>query len=60
MAAKLLCPMCKSPDVEVVSQDMKKTLNLNPLHPFTLHNYKPKGKARLHCRKCGFLFEKKV
>lgn len=60
MGAKLLCPMCKSPDVEVISQDMKKTLNLNPFKPLTLHEYKPTGKAHLHCKKCGFLFDKKV
>ena len=38
----------------------KTTINLNPLHPFTLVNTKPKGKQTFRCKKCGRVFETKL
>ena len=49
-----------STDVEYLSGNQKTTINLNPLHPFTLVNTKPKGKQKFRCRKCGRIFEVKL
>ena len=49
MAKKIKCPgfLCGSTDVEYLSGNQKTTINLNPLHPFTLVNTKPKGKQKI-------------
>lgn len=60
MAKTLKCPKCKSIDVEIISEKTRTTLNLNPLHPFTLVEQKPTGKAKCRCRECGRLFEAKL
>ena len=54
MAKKIKCPRfgCGSTDVEYLSGNQKTTINLNPLHPFTLVNTKPKGKQTFRCKKC--------
>nr|DAO14033.1 MAG TPA: hypothetical protein [Caudoviricetes sp.] len=55
MAKKIKCPRfgCGSTDVEYLSGNQKTTLNLNPLHPFTLVNTKPKGKQTFRCKSVG-------
>lgn len=58
--AKLKCPKCKSPNVQVVSGKTKTTVNLNPLKPFTIVNHSPKGKQKIQCMSCGNVFEKKL
>lgn len=58
--AKLKCPKCRSTEIDLVGGKMKTTLNLNPLHPFTLVNHTPKGKQEFHCRRCGTLFKAKL
>lgn len=60
--AKIKCPniACRSTDVQLIGGKTKTTLNLNPLHPFTLTNQKPTGKQTFMCRKCGKVFTHKV
>lgn len=63
MAKKIKCPRfgCDSTDVEYLSGNQKKTtINLNPLHPFTLVNTKSKRKQIFRCKKCGRVFETKL
>lgn len=60
MARSLKCPKCKSTNVEIASQKMKTTLNLNPLKPFTLVNHKQTGKVKAHCLDCGRIFDAKI
>ena len=62
MAKKIKCPgfLCGSTDVEYLGGNQRTSLNLNPLHPFTLVNTKPKGKQKFRCRKCGKVFEAKI
>lgn len=58
--AKIKCPMCRSVNVQYVGGKVKTSLNLNPLHPFTITNSKPKGKQTFICGDCGHVFEKKL
>lgn len=62
MTKKIKCPgfLCGSTDVEYLGGNQRTSLNLNPLHPFTLVNTKPKGKQKFRCRKCGKVFEAKI
>ena len=60
MAKTLKCPKCKSINCEILSEKTRTTLNLNPLHPFTLVNHKPTGKVKVHCLECGAVFDTKI
>lgn len=53
MARKIKCPgfLCGSADVEYLGGNQRTSINLNPLHPFTLVNTKPKGKQKFRCGK---------
>lgn len=50
--AKLKCPSCKSPNVQLLNSSMNEkvkkstSLNLNPLKPFTVFNHKEKKKKK--------------
>lgn len=50
--AKLKCPSCKSPNVQLLDSNMNEkvkkstSLNLNPLKPFTVFNHKEKKKKK--------------
>jgi hypothetical protein len=54
------CPKCKNVNVQIVNQNTRVSLNLNPFHPFTIFNRKPKGKTQFMCMNCGRVFEKKL
>lgn len=60
--SKIKCPnmFCRSTDVTLIGGNTKTSLNLNPLHPFTLTKTKAKGKQTFHCNKCGKVFEAKI
>lgn len=60
--ARIKCPnpLCRSANVQLVGGRTKTSLNLNPLHPFTLFNSKPKGKQTFVCNKCGKSFTHRV
>lgn len=58
--AKLKCPKCKSPNVQLVGGRSRTTLDLNPLRPFTLVKHKPTGKQTFQCIECGKVFEEKI
>lgn len=58
--SKLKCPKCKSADVDHIGGKTGTSLNLNPLHPFTILNHKPKGPQEFHCRNCGKVFKAKL
>lgn len=62
MARKIKCPglLCGSTDVSLVGEKMRTSINLNPLHPFTLVNHKAAKKQKFHCNKCGKVFEAKI
>ncbi len=60
MAKTLKCPKCKSVNVDMLQEKTRTTLNLNPLHPFTLVNHKPTGKCKFRCLDCGRIFETKL
>lgn len=60
MAKALKCPKCKSVNIEILNEKTRTTLNLNPLHPFTLVNHKPTGKVTAHCKDCGAVFNTKI
>lgn len=60
MAKALKCPKCKSTNVKVIQQKTRTSLNLNPLHPFTLVNHKQTGKVKAHCLDCGRIFDAKI
>lgn len=57
--AKVKCPniLCRSTDVSIVGMKTRHSLNINPLHPFTLINEKPAGRQTFHCNKCGKIFK---
>ena len=57
--AKLKCPKCKGTNLSHIGGKTKTTLNLNPLHPLTLVNHKPKGKQEWYCMDCGYRFNHK-
>lgn len=62
MAKKIKCPgfMCGSTDVTMIAEKTRTSINLNPLHPFTLVNTKPTGKQKFHCNKYGRVFTAKI
>lgn len=62
MAKTIKCPRfgCGSTNVQLLGGKTKTTLNLNPLHPFTLVNHKAKGKQKFVCNDCGRVFEMKI
>lgn len=59
---KIKCPslFCGSTDISFIGGRSKTTINLNPLHPFTLRNTKPVGKQKFKCNKCGKVFDVKM
>lgn len=58
--AVIKCPKCKSTNIDHIGGKIGASLNLNPLHPLTLVNHKPKGKQLWHCRDCGKEFKAKM
>lgn len=58
-SSKVVCPKCKSPNIEIVSDKRKTTVNLNPLKPFTIVNHKTTQENWL-CRDCGYRWTKKT
>lgn len=57
--ASVKCPKCKGTNIECIGGKTKTTLNLNPLHPFTLVNHKAKGKQDWFCKDCGHRWKMK-
>lgn len=62
MAKKIKCPslFCGSTDVAQIGEKTRISVNLNPLHPFTLVNSKASKKQKFHCNKCGRVFTAKI
>ena len=60
--ARLKCPAfgCGSTNVQMIGGKTKTSLNLNPLHPFTLVSTKAKGKQKFQCLVCGKVWEQKI
>ena len=60
MGKVLKCPKCKGVSIEILSEKQRTSVNLNPLHPFTLVNHTPTGKVTCHCTDCGKVFKTKL
>lgn len=62
MAKKIKCPglLCGSTDVTQIGERTRTSINLNPLHPFTLVNNTASRKQKFHCNKCGRVFTAKI
>lgn len=52
--------LCGSKDVSLIGGRTRTSINLNPLHPFTLVNSKAVGKQKFRCNKCGKVFTAKI
>lgn len=59
---KVKCPrmLCGSKDVTLIGGRTRTSVNLNPLHPFTIFNNKAAGKQKFRCNKCGKVFTAKI
>lgn len=60
--ARIKCPkmLCGSKDVTMIGARSRTSINLNPLHPFTVFNNKAAGKQKFRFNKCGKVFKAKI